>query len=318
MPQTYTPSPRSQRIWFSMLVQLQGSVIPAVLPRVLVCAAFGLLITILYERGWPVSLPTLSGVIPSIVLGLLLVFRTNTAYERFWEGRKLWGMMVNVSRNLARQIWVAVEIKDGCCDDGTSPAENRAAKRQALKLVAAFSVATKLWLRRDPVDPELQPLLTAEQYDQLQTMNHPPLEIAFWLGDYLQQQQTKGCINAYQLIKLQELLDLLVDVLGGCERILKTPIPLAYSIHIKQLLLVYCFTLPIQVVDPLGDWTVLTVGLISFAVFGIEEIGIEIENPFGRDPNDLPLDDICKTMQRNIHDLMTLTPSVDRDTQQVR
>ncbi|MEM8808113.1 MAG: bestrophin family ion channel [Cyanobacteria bacterium P01_G01_bin.38] len=300
------PRVRSQRAWFSTLFRLRGSVIPAVMPRVLCCVAFGLLVSILHQRNWPVSLPMLSGIVPSIVLGLLLVFRTNTAYERFWEGRKLWGTMVNVSRNLARQIWVAVEVKDN---------QERAAKQQALRLVAAFSVATKLWLRKPSVNApshtELQALLTPEHYKQLQVMNHPPLEIAFWLGDYLQQQQSKRCISPYQLIKLLELLDQLVNVLGGCERILKTPIPMAYSIHIKQLLLLYCLALPFQVVSDLGGWTAAIVGLVSFTVFGIEEIGIEIENPFGCDPNDLPLDEICQTMQRNIEDLMMLKPGIE-------
>jgi ion channel-forming bestrophin family protein len=102
----------------------------------------------------------------------------------------------------------------------------------------------------------------------------------------------------------------MVDCLGGCERILKTPIPIAYSIHIKQLLLIYCLSLPFQVVNDLDWWTAPVVCVISFTVFGIEAIGIEIENPFGRDPNDLPLDNICKTMQTNIEELITFAPCV--------
>ena len=97
--------------------------------------------------------------------------------------------------------------------------------------------------------------------------------------------------------------------MGGCERILKTPMPLAYAIHLKQLLLIYCLLLPFQMVDKLGFWTGAIVALISFTLFGIEEIGLEIENPFGYDANDLPLDAICNTMKRNIEDLITLTPS---------
>jgi putative membrane protein len=108
---------------------------------------------------------------------------------------------------------------------------------------------------------------------------------------------------------MQELLNEMVNAMGGCERILKTPMPLAYAIHLKQLLLLYCLTLPFQFVSELSWWTGAIVALISFTLFGIEEIGIEIENPFGRDPNDLPLDTICQTMLRNIEDLMTLTPS---------
>lgn len=105
------------------------------------------------------------------------------------------------------------------------------------------------------------------------------------------------------------MLNGLVDYLGGCERILKTPIPLAYAIHLKQLLLIYCLTLPFQFVSQLEWWTAPIVALMGFTLFGIEEIGIEIENPFGRDANDLPLDQICETMKRNIDDLITLEPA---------
>jgi putative membrane protein len=86
--------------------------------------------------------------------------------------------------------------------------------------------------------------------------------------------------------------------------------PLAYAIHLKQLLLIYCLLLPFQLVSNLGWWTGVIVALISFTLFGIEEIGIEIEDPFGHDKNDLPLDAICSTMLRNIEDLITLTPSI--------
>ncbi|MEM6352543.1 MAG: bestrophin family ion channel [Cyanobacteria bacterium P01_D01_bin.14] len=295
---------KSQKQWFTLLWQVQGSVIPCILPRVLLCMGFALVVWILYERGLPVSLPLVSGIVPSIVLGLLLVFRTNTAYERFWEGRKLWGTMVNTTRNLARQIWVTVE---------ENSLQDRKDKEQALQLIVGFAIATKLHLRKRKDLTELQPLLTEAQYSQLQSMNSPPLEIAFWLGDYLQVQHLRNTIHPYQQRAMVELLDLMVDVLGGCERILKTPIPLAYSIHLKQLLLIYCLTLPLQIVSDVGGWCILVAGLVAFAVFGIEAIGIEIENPFGCDPNDLPLDDICQTMYRNAKDLMTLTPSVEAD-----
>ena len=100
----------------------------------------------------------------------------------------------------------------------------------------------------------------------------------------------------------------MVDSLGGCERILKTPIPMAYAIHLKQLLLIYCLTLPFQVVTQLEWWTAIVVMVVSFTLFGIEAIGMEIENPFGRDYNDLPLDTICETMKRNIDDLTKVEP----------
>ncbi len=290
-----------KRRWLNLALQVKGSVIPAVLPRSLFCGFFGLLIKLLLDANYPVSLPFLASLIPNIVLGLLLVFRTNTAYDRFWEGRKCWGAIVNTVRNLARQIWIAVEEKE---------AGDRLEKVKALYLLIALAIATKLHLRQESISLEIKDFLSPDQYEKLQQMNNPPLEVAFWIGDYLQSQYQQHRLNLYQLTAMHRLLDGLVDAIGGCERILKTPMPLAYAIHLKQLLLLYCLSLPFQMVGQLGWWTAPVVVLISFTLFGIEEIGIEIENPFGHDPNDLPLDAICLTMRRNIDDLISLKPTV--------
>ncbi len=287
--------------WFKTALQVKGSVIPAIYQRVLVCGLFGVFISILYHFKLPVFHPTMGTVIPSIVLGLLLVFRTNTAYERFWEGRKYWGSLVNDIRNLSRQIWVAiVELEP----------QDRKHKIVALRLLVAFAVATKLHLRGEPINNDLEKLIPANWCLKLKDMNNPPLEVALLIADYLQQQYERDCLNAYQLTAMQNVVNKMVDTLGGCERILKTPMPLAYAIHLKQLLLIYCLLLPFQLVAHVTWWTGAIVALISFTFFGIEQIGVEIENPFGHDANDLPLDAICNTMLRNIEDLITLSPSM--------
>jgi len=284
--------------WLRLALRLRGSVIPAILPEVLFCVAFGVLISAadiyIVNLHWPV----LGSLIPSIVLGLLLVFRTNTAYERFWEGRRQWGNIINASRNLTRLMWTAI-------DEQT--AADRQGKIKAVNLVGAFAIATKQHLRHETF-VELQPFLAPHEYQELQSVQNVPLRIALWIESYLHQQHRCGQLSLYQLTYMDELLVLLVDALGSCERILKTPIPLAYAIHLKQLLLLYCLLLPFQLVDDLGWLTGPMVGLIAFTLFGVEEIGIEIENPFGRDLNDLPLDAICITMQQNIHDLIS-TPA---------
>ena len=289
------------RRWLQLAFQVRGSVLLAVLPRSLFCGFFGLLIKGLFDAKYPVSLPFLASLIPNIVLGLLLVFRTNTAYDRFWEGRKVWGSMVNTVRNLARQILIAVDEKES---------NDRQEKIDAIYLLVAFAIATKLHLRDEPINPEIKDFLSPDRYIKLQSMNNPPLKVAFWIGDYLQLQYQRDRLNIYQLTAMHILLNKLVDVLGSCERIVKTPMPLAYAIHLKQLLLLYCLSLPFQMVGQLGWWTAPVVVLISFTLFGIEEIGIEIENPFGHHHNDLPLDAICSTMRRNIDDLTSLNPSV--------
>jgi ion channel-forming bestrophin family protein len=286
-----------QKNWFAIAFRVQGSVIPTIASRVLWCGLFGLFISALSFYKVPVGAKVLGGVVPSIVLGLLLVFRTNTAYERFWEGRKAWGTIVNNIRNLSRLMWVAIVELDPL---------HRYEKEEALKLLVAFAVTTKLHLRSQPVDSQVAELVSPLQFTKLQTISNPPLEIVFWISDYLQAKQELGQISLYQMNELQCLLNNLVDMLGACERILRTPIPLAYAIHLKQLLLIYCLLLPFQVVDEIGWWTAPVVALISFTLFGIEAIGVEIENPFGTDPNDLPLDTICNTVQKNIDDLVSI------------
>jgi ion channel-forming bestrophin family protein len=289
--------------WFKIAFKFKGSVIPSIISRILWCGAFGLFISVLYFYKVPVTAKALVGVVPSIVLGLLLVFRTNTAYERFWEGRKAWGTIVNNIRNLSRLIWVAISEMDPI---------HLHEKEQTLKLLVAFAIATKLHLRSQPADDRLAEFVSPLQFTKLQTMTNPPLEIAFWISDYLQAKQEQGQISLYQMNELQNILNSLVDTLGACERILRTPMPLAYAIHLKQLLFLYCLLLPFQIVDELKWWTAPAVCLVSFTLFGIEAIGVEIENPFGTDPNDLPLDTICNTIERNIDDLISIEPHYRR------
>ncbi len=292
-----------QLSWFEIALRIKGSVIPTILNRVLICGIFGLFISILSDQKINVSAKTLGGIVPSIVLGLLLVFRTNTAYERFWEGRKAWGTIVNNIRNLSRSIWVAISEDNPI---------HRKEKEQTLNLLVAFAVAVKLHLRSQPIDEKLARLVSPMQSLKLQTANNVPLEIAFWIGDYLQAKQEQGQISLYQMSELQNILNSMVDALGACERILRTPMPLAYAIHLKQLILLYCLLLPFQVVEELKWWTAPAVALVSFTLFGIEAIGVEIENPFGTDPNDLPLDTICNTIQGNIDDLINIEPHYRR------
>ncbi|MFB2897126.1 bestrophin family protein [Aerosakkonemataceae cyanobacterium BLCC-F50] len=290
--------------WFQMALQLKGSVAIKVLPRAFICSLFGLLISLIYDSKLPFpwhNLGTITtNVVFSLVLGLLLVFRTNTAYDRFWEGRKAWGTLVINIRSLARQIYTGV-----AAESETDKTE----KNQKLKLLVAFAIVTKLHLRREPVTEELEPWLTPTELVKLKQVKTPPLEIICWLGEYLEKQGKKGCLNYYQLTAMNQLIDKLVEGLTSCERILNTPIPLAYVIYLKRLLLIYCFFLPFQLVSN-SEWlTAFLVFLISFALFGIEEIGNEIQEPFGYDPNDIPLDQICRTIQSNIEDLIDLSDS---------
>jgi ion channel-forming bestrophin family protein len=282
--------------WLRIALKAKGSVIPSIAGRVTGCALFGVLVSVLFYYRLPVYHKSLANTIPAVVLGLLLVFRTNTAYDRFWEGRKAWGAINNNVRNLARAVWLAVEEKQP---------SDYPRKIAALRLLPAFAIATKLHLRSQPLSEELAAELSPTQFGQLAKVQHPALQIAFWLSDYLQSEQQRGHLNIFQMNDLQKLINNLVDMLGTCERILRTPMPLAYSIHLKQLLLIYCLLMPFQFVGELGWWTGPIVGLVSFTLLGIEAIGVEIENPFGNDPNDLPLDNICANMQQMVEDVIS-------------
>ncbi len=295
--------------WLKLLLTLKGSVIPQVWQRVLVAMIFSAIITLIYQSGltW-VNQSALDTLIPSIVLGLLLVFRTNTSYDRFWEGRKVIGGIIISCRSLSRQIWVNIPEK--------TPADTDK-KKAVILLLAGFLIGTKLQLRNENVDKKLQSIISANQYLELKEVNHIPLRIAKWIGDYFRQIYNLNYIDSIQLYTYNQILDSMVKDETACERILNTPIPLAYAIHLKHLLFFYCFALPFQMVAQLSWITIPVVGIISFALLGIEAIGIEIENPFGYDPNDLPLDNICDRLLLDLEELLTSDSRkeylVDRD-----
>lgn len=287
--------------WFQIILRLQGSILTNIIPWVASFAGYSLIIVLLdYDEKY-LPLPKITAGVPNIILSLnlilslLLVFRLNAAYDRYWEGRKLWGALVNSVRNLTRGI--AIEIKVDSKPD-------RLEKEETVRLVVAFAIATKLHLRRKPVDEQLIALMSLSRYSKLKNTNHQPLKVAFWIGEYLQERYRCNFLDVYQLTTLQNLLDDLVNILGGCERILKTPTPLALPILLKQLLILYCLSLPIEMVDTLKWLTVPIIVVITSILFGIEEISSELENPFGQNPNNLPLDVICDEISKNAEELI--------------
>lgn len=285
--------------WVKLALQWQGSVASKVFPGLLLCGGLGLVASLLDYWGFSLSWQgfdiLITNVSYNLVLGLLLVFRTNSAYDRFWEGRKAWGTITASIRSLGHLIWVAiaeVEPKDR---------ENKVA---ALRLLIACAIATKLQLRQQPVNSELEPLMTHEQFLMLKAAKTTPLQLAVWIGEYMQKQYDRKLLSVNQLTAMNGLVNDLLGSLTTCERILSTPIPLAYAIYLKRLLLIYCISLPFQVVSTLHWWTTPIVIILTFVLLGVEEIGTEIENPFGEDVSDLPLDVMCVTISTNIEELI--------------
>jgi ion channel-forming bestrophin family protein len=289
--------------WLQLILLLGNSIFVDILPWVVFFASYSfVLILIYYLWKIPVLIPENNHAISTLLLvfnlGLpsLLVFRTNTANERFWEARKLWGNLVNVVRNLTRDICIVVQAKHP---------KNQKEKEEILLLVVAFAIAMKLHLRSEKVNDELISLVSTNQFYNLKyNSDHPPLQIAFWIGDYLQFECDQNCIHIYQLVALHSLVDNLVDILGGCERILKTPQPIIYSLVLRKLVIFYCLLLPLEVIHDLSGFTIVIVTFVSMILFGIEQIGSQLEQPFAHHPNALPLDLICNTILQNVQELI--------------
>ncbi|BAY78774.1 hypothetical protein NIES25_52520 [Nostoc linckia NIES-25] len=289
--------------WFHQALNFRDSVIRDIKIQVLLTMAVALIITIFYKHGYSIfSQPILAGLIPGIVLGLILVFRTNTAYERFWEGWQIAGMVIFTGRNLSRQMWLTIPAPT---------LETREAKAAYLRLIPGFFIAMKQHLRHDGVDEHLKSLLSSEQCLKLQNVSNMPLQVTQWLGGYLTKQYAQQQIDSIQFAALNRLVDQLVECLSRCERILAAPMPHAYSIHLRHLLILYCFALPFQMVKDLQWWTIPVTGVVAFALFGIEAIGLEIENPFGCDANDIPLDKLCHKLHKDIEEIIVYKTDLD-------
>lgn len=220
------------------------------------------------------------------VISLLLVFRTNTAYERWWEGRKLWGTLVNCSRNLS--IRLSAITKD-------SPDDLIEFKR----LIINFPYALKNHLRNISSMDEAE-LEEKFQIKELKTQKHLPQYISDNFYNRLVRLNQEGKINTENFIAVSTDWQQLMEVCGACERIKNTPIPFSYSTFIKKFLIIYIFTLPIAYGPTLGYYAVPIVAFIFYVLTSLELIAEEIENPFGTDDNDLPLDEISKTIRVSV------------------
>lgn len=281
--------------WFAIIFHLRESVVPVIWRRVLGVMFFSFIITLAYNQGFPVSHTLADNLIPSIVLGLLLVFRTNTAYARFWEGCRAWGKLKISSRVLARRISNTIAVDNS---------EAQQEKIYYLQLVPVMMSTIKTHLRNESLEKRGQVILRQEHLEELATVEHIPLRIINWFASYFYRNYQEYKINEIFFSELSNILDNIVQELGSCERILNTPMPKAYSIHLKHLLLIYCLSIPIQFVAQLDWWVIPVAGITSFALLGIEAIGLEIEDPFGYDPNDLPLDLYCQKIYDEVDELL--------------
>lgn len=222
------------------------------------------------------------------VLSLLLVFRTNTAYDRWWEGRRLWGLLVNNTRNLA------IKIKSMQLDHET---ENYFAR-----MISNYAFAMKEQLREGVKLEELD--LTENELNEIQKVNHKTSLIARWIYQKLHDLKTSGRITQEEFLACDTNLGTFSDITGACERIKGTPIPYSYSMFLKKFIFIYVATVPFAFIHVMGYYSIGVAVFIFYVLVSLEVLAEEIEDPFGRDDNDLPTDEISIKIRANVKEIL--------------
>lgn len=221
------------------------------------------------------------------VISLLLVFRTNTAYDRWWEGRRLLGSLTNNSRNLAMKM------------NAILPENDQELRLFFRDIITEYAFSLKNHLRGQHLEVEIyiSKFTVAEG-------THKPNYLASLLMKKVNDLYKNNTISGEQLIYLNNEISSFTDICGACERIKNTPIPFSYSVFIKKFIFFYVMTLPMSYVFTLGYISIPVVIFVFYVLASIELIAEEIENPFGVDANDLPFNQICKNLQKHVSEII--------------
>lgn len=284
---TYNP-----KNWFSLIFEFHKSdTLRKLLYVILVYAIYTTLIVFIeleYTKfKSTIEIHSLLG----FVLGLLLVFRTNTAYERWWEARKLLGALVNTSRNLALKI-------------NTFLPNSEAEKRNLFsREISNYCYSLKNHLRDKKNISELE--LSADLTEkELHDINHVPNYIAQKIFSLTKNMYDKKYISDNIYLTIDDQVKQFTDIIGGCERIKKTPIPYSYNIFLKKFIFIYTMTLPLGLATRFDYWSIPISAFVLYILCSLEILAAEIEDPFGEDTNDLPIDEICLSIKKNIKDIL--------------
>lgn len=222
------------------------------------------------------------------VISLLLVFRTNTAYDRWWEGRRKWGELVNDTRNFALKLnSILTEETD---------------RHYFSRMISNFTFAMKEHLRNGVIWDELD--LTDEEKQLLERKNHVPLAIVALIYEKLNALKKQGLITEGEYVALDGNINSFMNACGACERIKKTPIPFSYSIFLKKFIFIYVVSMPLAFVTNFGYFSAFIATFVFYALVSMEVLAEEIENPFGHDDNDLPTDQLAENIQNGVSDVL--------------
>lgn len=293
--------PRPRGIEYFLV--LRGSILPAIWLRLVLTVMTAVLVT--YAHGqlyrFKVTLTPLPFSLMGLALAIFLGFRNSASYERFWEGRKLWGHLSIASRDLVRQIGSFLDAPAG---DEHAQAGIAQMRRRMSYTVMAFGHALRHHLRDSDPLPDLERLLPPAWHGRFAQVANRPSAILHGLGEDLRVCVGRGWLAPPLAQQVDRSINQLSEVLGGCERIRHTPIPFSYSVLLHRTVYAYCYLLPFGLIDTIGCLTPLVVGIVSYTFFGLDAIGDEIEEPFGTTANDLPLTALSFASEINLRQLI--------------
>ncbi len=283
------------KTWFALIFHAYSrQVMKTLMPALIFITLYTTLIAYLdldYFK-WGFKSTTQVHSLLGIVLGLFLVFRINSAYDRWWEGRKLWGSLVNNTRNLAIKL------------AGFLPRQDKESRNYFAQMIPNFVMSMKEYLRKG-VDLEDLDMVEGEAFlKRLKGKGHIPNMITLMIYERVNTLYKKNVLTGDQFFVLDKEIKSFSDILGGCERIKNTPIPYSYSMYIKKFIFVYTVTLPFAFVNEYDYWTIPLVLLIFYILVSVEIIAEEIEDPFGRDVNDLPIDELGEKIKKNVREIL--------------
>ncbi|WP_050464747.1 bestrophin family protein [Herbaspirillum autotrophicum] len=285
-----------------LFLLLRGSVLPRIRLTLLVNTLFATLVTIWHGDLFDVkiTLTTIPFTLIGLPLAIFLGFRNNAAYDRYWEGRKLWGELVHRSRSFSRQCQTLIEAAvPASAQLGLEDIRVRMIYR-----AIAFAHALRHHLRNLHQHDELKPFLQEEEWKKSAGASNVSDFLMLQMGRDLQQalrdKQIEGCLAA----NIDSTLSAMAAAAASCERIKSTPIPFSYTLLLHRTAYLYCFLLPFGLVDSLGFMTPFVVAIVAYTFFGLDALGDEIEEPFGSDTNDLPLDAICRSIEINLREAL--------------
>ncbi|CAL1516977.1 bestrophin family ion channel [Chitinophaga sp. MM2321] len=283
--------------WFTFIFRIhKADTVRKLFPMFIALSVYSGLIAWLELEVWKLSannelknISLMHGLL-GFVISLLLVFRTNTAYDRWWEGRRQWGTLVNSSRNLAIKLQAML------------PVENTAARAFFKAMIPNYAFSLKNHLRKTHLPEEMEAVPGAPQHTNLS--NHVPNQLAQQLISKTMELHRDGQLTGDQLIMLNTELQSFTEICGACERIRNTPIPFSYSVFIKKFIFFYVMSMPFGYVFSVGYLIIPMIVFIFFVLASLELIAEEIENPFGTDANDLPLDTISNNIRQHVAELL--------------